>query len=359
MTKKTNTFEKQISSLATRRKLCGVLSFVFALLAIVLLIGMVVTVLLIELKRSADSSLFAILAGSFAGASVVFACLGFLTGKAAERLFTAELDKRELLDSEESFFVGDGTLATFGEDLCLHAERGEEKKKDIHIPYSAIRFFSVCTRRAPREKGEWSVVLEIPARYLAKEGKAEKNAPPALVQTDAKQRLYDCLSRHGLTLLGELPSDNGQKKSGNGAKKPFKPVIKFHMPHAQKRKRALITAIVGGVVFGAGIAVAFTLSLAVGAVLAVLGLFVGGRAILSFRNAQARLLLYREGLFWKDISRENNTFLKWEEVERVEKSEQEGHPILDVHCAYGAYHFLCPTGAYEAIETLRRKGESA
>lgn len=327
---------------------CNVFSWIFAAVAALCLIGALVVLVMLGVgERNSDKDfLLSVLCGAFAGGLVVFALAGLGFFRLTANAEKAERDAAERADSEDSFFVGDGTLATFCDGyLLLHARGNDEKHRDkIKIPYADIRCFSVCTRRTPSEKGEWSVVFEIPVRYLAKSGKTKKDEPPALVQTDAKQRLYDCLKKYSLPLLGELP--DGRKEN-----KKFTCLKKIALPDEQKRKRAVVFAGVGFILAVVGIVLAFTLSSPyIGTIVAVFGAFVGGRAVASFAKAKSVLAFYEEGVYWREPNRYECVFLKWEEIKRISRDEKDGYPLLRFECEYGAYHFPDAKGAYAYLK---------
>ncbi|MDE6677288.1 MAG: hypothetical protein K2K12_06235, partial [Clostridia bacterium] len=200
-------------SFARRRKAGSISSLAFGVLAVLCLLGAIVCIVLTEIgERSKETeTLLYILSGSFAGGAALFAAATVLISKIAHSVYQTELDFRERCDSENSFFVGEGTLATFEKDgLRIHAESG--KGEAIKVPYSEIRFFSVCTRHLPREKGEWSVVIEVPAKYLAKAGESVEDGP-ALIQADAKERLYRCIENFGLTMIGGRENTEKRKRA--------------------------------------------------------------------------------------------------------------------------------------------------
>lgn len=336
------------STVAKRKALTG-LCFACAILGIVLLMGTLGVLLAAEFGNFSEQTktLLYILTGVFLGCAVAFALLAVLLSKTAQTALMRELDFIERCDDENSFFVGEGTLATFGNGkLTLHEETGG---KVIFVPYSDIRFFSVCTRHAPNDKGGWSVVFEIPARYIAK-NKADKGAPPALVQTDSKPRLLDCIAREGLELIGEVPANDGKRE-----KKKVALVKKFVRPDKPKRKRAAVLIAVGAVLLGASLPIALWWEVTIGAIAGVLGAFLLGRSIYSFLKAKSELLLYREGLWWKEPSRNDSVFLGWNEVEGFTVEECGGKELLAVRCAYGAYHFPAFEGAEDEIAAVAKK----
>ncbi len=308
----------------------GVLTVASAGLAIACLLGVFVAAIVAEFNRGAATLCYYLAAG-FGGGAVLFALLAVLFGKLSARLDLRLTDYCERCDGEDSFYVGEGTLATFCEDrLRLHGEEGD---REIFIPYSEIRVFSVCTRILPREKGKWSVVLEIPRRYIEKEWAVSKDDPPALVQTDAKDRLFHTLEKYGIEALGEhMPSD---MPSG----KKFKPQKKCYLPDRKKRRRALITGGLGLALIAAGVPIAILFNMTAGIVLGVFGAFFLARSSISFVRARGMLAAYGEGIYWRETERRESVFLKWEEVERIQRGEHKGFPILTVHCPYGDYHF--------------------
>lgn len=313
----------------------------FLALAVAGFLGAVIVALVYELKENVSDALFGILLGSFLGGGALTGALSYLFSRLLTGCDRARLDFSERCDSDRSFYVGEGTLATFEEDhLLLHGDKGDTKK--IRIPYAEIRLFSVCTRRAPKEKGEWSVVLELPARYLAKSGKAEAGET-ILVQTDAKERLYTAIRERGLTLLGE---DRSPKENHRYVLK-----TKYYVPISDKRKRALVMMIVGFLAAAAGIPVAFW-NVTVGSFLAVIGMFFGLRSLSAFLGAKSVFSVYEEGIFWKEAGGER-IFLKWEEVGSITREAVENVPVLKVRCIYGAYHLPDIAGAYEYLKDFR------
>ncbi len=326
---------------AQRRKcaLLNVLFYIFLALSIAGFLGAIVTIIVFEFKNGMASQLCYILLGSFLGGGAVSGGLAYLFSRLLKDADEARLDYAERCDSAESFYVGEGTLATFEKDsLLLHGENGSGKA--IRIPYAEVRLFSVCTRTAPKEKGEWSVVLELPSRYLAKDGKAGAGEK-ILVQTDAKQRLFDTISAHGLTLLGE--------KQGQASGKKYTLKAKYFVPVADKRRRALIMAILGFAVVAGGIGAIFW-NATIGSFLAVIGMFLGLRGLMDFRGAKSLFSVYEEGIFWRDANGTDRIFLKWEEVVSISRETVGGTPVLKVQCGYGAYHLPDIDGVYEYLK---------
>ncbi len=331
---------KKSAALTRNRKTCGIFSFSFAIIGIICLIGSVVCIVLTEVGERSETTknLLYILSGSLLGGTLIIESVAVLFSRLMQSAHKKELDYRERCDSENSFFVGKGTLATFGADsVTVHAEQGGEKQ--IVIPYSEMRFFSVCTRRRPREKGEWSVVMEIPVKYLSKEEAPQGKF--AYVQTDAKERLYRCLEERGLPLLGE--------ERQTDAKKKFRKIQKFPFRNATAKKRFLIQLAVGIALAGAGTGVAFW-QVTFGAILVVFGAFVIGRAVNGYLGKKCELSFYDEGIFWKDENPADNVFLKWEEIQSVSPEEQKGVSLIKVNCAYGSFFFLNREGILEYIK---------
>ena len=333
---------KKKASYARKRKAGWVSAFAFGILAVLCLIGAIVCLILTEVgeRSKATLTLLYILSGSFAGGAALFAAAAVLLSKLTQSVYKAELDYRERCDSENSFFVGDGTLATFEKDtLKIHAENG--KGEEIKVPYAEIRFFSVCTRHLPREKGEWSVVFEVPAKYLAKAGEPVER--PALIQADAKERLYRCIEDLGLTILGERENTEKAEKA-----KKFVPLKSFVFPDREGKKRALMQILIGVVAFGVGIGLAFW-QLTIGCMLGVFGAFIGGRGVSSYIQKKSVLSFYEEGLYWKEEKRGDCVFLKWEEIESVSEEEKNGFQLLKVTCVYGSFYFLNREGVFEFL----------
>ncbi len=336
--------EKTEKKLSKKYTFFTVSSFIAAILVILFMIGFVVVVFLFEFGKT-SMTLSLILMGVLAAMSVIGAFGADFFLRASKRAENDRLDYLERCDSPFSFFVGEGTLATF-EESGLYLHTAEKGKREI-VPYSRMRFFSVCTRTAPREKGEWSVVMEIPACYVMKAEKLSKDAQPILAQTDAKPRLYEALKTRGLTLLGELPQEEEKKK--------FTVEKKFYLPDRKQRKRALLFLILGAALICASIPVGIVWNATVGAILAVFGLFLAGRFTYTYLRAKSLFAVYHEGIFWRASGKPDSLFLKWEEIERISSEEVD---TVSVSCAYGAYRFPKVDGALEYLaETHPEKTE--
>ncbi len=328
--------ERRSRSLKRVCTLCSVAFYILAALAAACLLALLITVLVFELgKGQSDALLYLALGVSFAGGAVLGVPAAFGFARLSELLLSRRTDYLERCDGEESFTVGEGTLATFGETaLTLH---GKKEGRDVTVPYAHMRIFSVCTRRSPRERGKWSVLFGIPARYLAKN--AEKDTP-LLVQADAKERLYRAISAHGLNMEGERPQE--------GSGKRFKATEKFSLPDGGKRRKALILLGVGAVAAAGGIATLFFETMA-GSMLVAVGLAVGLRAVLNFTRARRVLALYEEGIFFRVPEAAESEFLKWEQIWTIKKREG----ALRVECAYGAYEFPEFGELYEELSSRR------
>ena len=349
----TNARARKRRALARTRKAMNALTFTLAIVAVLCVIGLLVDVIVLEMRDNTptEEQLMYILAGVFAAGAAGLAFAAFGCGKFSQEHAKTELDYRERCDGEESFFVGEGTLATFGEEgIVLHAEAGD--KKPIRIPYRDLKLYSVCTRRKPREKGEWSVVLEMPSRYVVKEGREKDVSPRALIQTDGKERLYRAIEAHALSLLGEAPPRGEAPKD-----RKFRLTTKFELPDGEKRKKYAVYMAVAAVMTVAGvlIAVLWREMLTVGAILSVFGVFFFGRALFSFLHAKGMAAFSEEGLYWKEGGRavDERIFLKWEEIEHVSIAEVQQRRCLKISCAYGNYHLPDIAGVYEYIGRVK------
>lgn len=322
---------------------CSVFFFIFLALAVAGFLGAVVSVLVLELNRDVSQTLCGILIGAFFGGSVVAGGLAAILSRVIARADLERLDFAERCASERSFYVGEGTLATFeGESLLLHNDRGNGKS--VRVPYENVRLFSVCTRRAPKEKGEWSVVIELPARFLAKDGKAEGDEK-VLIQTDAKARLLRTIEERGLTLLGE-----DQRAQESQKNQRYRLKTKFYVPDTDKRRRFMIMTVLGAVIAGAGIPVAVLWNITAGSFLSVIGCFFAIRFAAAFRSAKSLFSVYEEGVFWRDKNGADRMFLKWEEIESISRERAGDAPALKMQCIYGDYHLPDIAGAYEYLE---------
>lgn len=322
-----------------KRRFWNVIAWTSVVLVVLCMIAFII--LLIMLGRgSTRIALFGGLLGGALAGVFLFGGIVLLAFKRTERLSRLELDALEREDSENSFFVGEGTLATFEERaLRIHGGVGN-KTKSFSVPYSEIRFFSVCTRRSPKNKGEWNVVFEIPAHYFNRS--AKKSDPAALIQTDGKERLYALLQKFGFELIGEKPHTDSSEE--------FTRLTSFLLPDSVKRKRALILLVVGVLLFIGGFSAIFLWERSISAICLVFGFYIATRAALAYTRAKAVFSVYKEGIYYREPSGMDNVFLKWEEFSDVSIFEQKDVKSLRVMCPYGAYEFPVFDGAYEYIK---------
>ncbi len=317
------------------RKIWGAFGWTCIVIALLCMVGLLVVLVMIGLGNERMLLLGSLCAGT-AGGAALFGLAGLLSVRRNEMWYGRETDALERADGEDSFFIGEETLATFEKDaLVIHG--GKQKTA---VPYEKIRLFSVCTRRRAREKGEWSVLIEVPASYVMK--RAKKEEAPVLVQADGKERLYAVLRKRGLELLGELPGKDGAQE------KKFHRLEKFDLPDPKKRKRSLLFMLLGGAAVCGSVGVAF-LTVPVGAVIAVAGLYLLGRSAVNFLCAKQTLAVYGEGLYFKGNSLRESFFLKWEEIVSLKPAETE-IAVIRAECLYGAYDIPRPVGAYEYLK---------
>lgn len=329
--------EKIARSLKRKSTTYSTFFYIFLAVAVIGFLGAVIAVIVSELNQDVSPTLAVILISSLLGGGAVGGVLSFLFSRLLAEGDRTRLDFAERCDSEKSFYVGEGTLLTFeAGGVLLHGDKNDTK--NIRIPYAEIKLFSVCTRKSPREKGEWSVVFELPAHYLAKNGRAE-GSETILVQTDAKERLYRVIEEAGLSLLGE---DRSPKENRRYTLK-----TKFYVPVVDRRRRAIVTMIVGFVVAAAGIPVAIW-NIMAGSFLSVIGLFLGLRSLSTFLGAKSVFSVYEEGVFWKDANGDR-IFLKWEEIEGIVRDKVGDRDVIKLQCTYGAYHLPDIVGVYEYL----------
>ncbi len=343
------TEKKRIAALCRMRIFLSVLTFAAAILAILSLIGIIVAVLMLNFGEPSErrNLILYILTGAFAGGAALFALFAWLFSKLTGGVSEKELDARERLFGEESFFVGDGTLLTFcDEGLKLHGE-AEGKTAPVLIPYAETRYISICTRRCPREKGSWCVAVEIPVRYLSKKGEGKKDEK-VLVQADAKERLYRALEKHSLELIGE-ERDKSKKN------RKFVPIKKMYLPNRKKRRNALIGLIAGVILIGGAIPLGIYASASAGALMGAAGIVFAARSVWAFIRSRAVFGVYKEGIFWSESGNGESLFLKWDDVDNVIPEEKNGYPVLSFKCSYGRYAIPAVEGAYDCIKELRQE----
>lgn len=329
---------EEVKKYHLRAKINGGFGWAFIVTALVAMAGLVVSLIMLGLGNE-HMFLLGILAGSFAGGALLCGLFGYLLVREGEIIHRRELDALERADGEESFFIGEDTMVTFEEEgISIH-----NSERAISVPYKELRFISVCTRRKPQEKGEWSVLIETPASYVVK--KAKKGEPPVLIQAEGKERLYRALERHSIVLLGEKrEAQNAQ----NGAQK-FTRMQKYDLPDRAKRKRALWFLLLGVLLTGGGVGLMFYMS-AIGAPVIVVGGYIVLRAIASYQRGKRVFAVYREGLYLAELSSRDSFFLKWGEIEKIVPAEAEKQEILRANCLYGAYDLPRPEGAYEYLK---------
>ena len=347
-------FSKQAGRAAKRRKALNALAWTAAILALLLVIGAVVCLVMLGLGDQNFYLLGFLALGGMLGAAALGG-VGFALFRAFVRAEDEERDLLERADSEESFTVGEGTLATFTEDaLVLHGQDREKRERRIRVPYKEMRFFSVLVRHAPREKGEWRVLFEIPSHYLSK--KPHKGEPPALIETQGKERLKACIAAHDLVLLGETPAPSDK---GKRAAKPEKPQReqRFVLPDAEKRRRQFPFLLLGAGLLVGGIVVAILANRTIGIVLSCFGVYLLIHGAVGYVRARTELVLFREGIWDKKATRAESSYLTWEEIESVsffggregtDKTPEE-KPALILTCAYGDHGFTPVKEAYDYL----------
>ncbi len=320
---------KTAKKLDRRSTAFAVLGFAFALLIVLFTVGACVCVIL--LNFASEGELLLILLASFGAAAPLSALGAMLFSKASQRAASVLSDYEERCDSPESFFVGEGTLATFQrEALLFHSE-----KREISVPYADIAFHAVCMRSRPAPEGNFLAVAELPARYLQKDAGEEK----AFVEFEMKDRLLETLARHGLEIEGELPE-------GNAEKKRYEPMQKFYRPDRAGQRRALLTIVLFSLIILAAVPVMIFWELAFGICLAVFGAVFLVRAAFSYFGARAPLVVYAEGIFGQSTEG-GKIFLRWEDIVTMRPAREE--PVLGVKCVCGGYTLTLPDGAWEYL----------
>ena len=344
---------RQAERAAKRRKALTVLAWTAAILALLLVIGAIVCLVMLGLGSENFYLLGFLALGGMLGAAALGG-VGFALFRASVKAEDEERDFFERADGEESFTVGEGTLATFTEDaLVLHGQDRQKKERRIRVPYKEMRFFSVLVRHTPKEKGEWRILFEIPAHYLSK--KPQKGEPPALIETQGKERLKACIASHGLALVGETPAPSAEGEKGDPQK--LKKEQRFVLPDAEKRRRQLPFLVLGAGLFVAGVVVAVLVNRTIGIVLSCFGVYLLLHGAVGYARARTELILLDAGIWDKKATRAESSFLTWEEIECVSFSEgregtdktPEEKPALILTCAYGDHGFTPVREAYDYL----------
>ena len=344
---------RQAERAAKRRKTLTALAWTAAILALLLVIGAIFCLVMLGLGNQNFYLLGFLALGGMSGAAALGG-VGFALFRASVKAEETERDFLERADSEESFTVGEGTLATFSEDaLVLHGQDRQKKERRIRVPYKEMRFFSVLVRHAPKEKGEWRILFEIPAHYLSK--KPQKGEPPALIETQGKERLKACIASHGLSLVGETPAPSAE---GEGAKpQRAKKEQRFVLPDAEKRRRRFPFLLLGAGLIVGGVVVAMLANRTIGIVLSCIGVYLLIHGAVGYYRARTELLLLDTGIWDKKATRAESSYLTWEEIESVSFFEgregtdktPEEKPALILGCAYGDHGFTPVREAYDYL----------
>lgn len=330
--------------LGTRKKIFNGLGWVLIVTAFALLVGIVVCLIMLGIGNAEGQNevLLYILAGSFLAGAVVLGCLGYLCTRYTEKLEKRRLDAWEREDGENSFSVGEGTLATFRGALVIHREKGEKGARSVRIPYAEIRAYSVCLRRRAEEKGEWCVVFEVPVKYLTKKGAKTDGREKACLVTDGKERLYRCLKAEGFSLEGETPpawltgeeGDFADKENSKG-NKSFQKRLEAKLLRRGGRRNTLLLLLGGGALAVAGILTAVLASVQVGAILITVGAYLLIQSAVFLVRRRTYLAVYDEGIYYRAETQFDSVFLKWEEIESIVSNEDGLH----ITCPVTAYRF--------------------
>lgn len=241
-------------------------------------------------------------------------------------------DERERLDSEESFFVGENLLFTFGENgATIHNETAGGEEISVSIPYSDIACFDFWLRRTPKAKGERSILVKIPAKYLSKDPK-ERSGEPSLVTMTYKQRLLDAIDRHSVSLT----------RCCEGCAKNTKKLFSVTAKSSDvASKSSAVSVVAGGLLIVAGVVLAFLLESAVlGVALAVFGAILCGKSVFSLlRNGKTGLVVSAAGVWWREANQYDSLFLRWEDVSCVKLHRHGGETYVAFVCPFGSYYF--------------------
>ncbi len=342
----------EITRAKRRGKITRVFSWVCIALLLISFIGLIVCILMAE-GSPAGSQRAVVCWG------VAFGCLGvialsiagaLLLFRLGDKFAREEADARERAISDESFFIGEKMLATFEADcLRLHGESEADRLREVRVPYRDVRFFDVTLRRSPRDKGEKSVVLEIPARYT--QAKAEKNAPPSLVSMERKERLFAAIEAHSLTLV---------QTDDNATLPPPERLFAVKLPN-RKGSGKVISLVLGIALTVAGVLLAIFGGNAsnVGYLLATFGVLVGGKGVIALARGGGAFVVYRDGVLWKEENRYEQNYLRWSEISGFSRVEHEKQPFVKFDCAYGSYYYPDIQNLYERLveQFPEKKGE--
>ncbi len=323
-----------------QRKGLTVRIFSWTFIAIVLLgmIGLIVCIILSEINPK--ETLLWWLCFVFLGVVMVGVAGAIATFKIGERLRLQEEDAREKAVSEESFFAGERTMLTFCEkDLYIHPEVEEKGAHTVRVPYADAQLYVTKSRRSPRDKGRGNILLKIPAKYVSK-GDKGKDAQPALIALEYKSRLLECIQKHGLDTheVAEEPLPKPEKlfkvklNSGIKASKVISVLLGVAM---------IVFAVVGGVLEPTKASIM--------TMVGVFGGFIITWAIRAMKNGETALVVYRDGVLWKEDNAYAHMYLRWAEIGSFSRFYHEKVAFVRFNCAYGSYYFPDVKELYESL----------
>ena len=186
--------------------------------------------------------------------------------------------------------------------------------------------------------------------------KPQKGEPPALIETQGKERLKACISSHGHSLVGETPAPAAEGEKGAKPQKPQKEQ-RFVLPDAEKRRRQFPFLLLGAGLLVGGIVVAVLANRTIGIVLSCFGVYLLIHGAVGYCRARTELILFREGIWDKKATRAESSYLTWEEIESASFFEgregtdktPEEKPALILTCAYGDHGFTPVKEAYDYL----------
>lgn len=271
-----------------------------------------------------------------------------------ERALLALFDAAERADSEDSFLFGDDVLGTFGENgITMHTShaamdemrprnrrRGAEEEGardyedtmdevNVQIPYHDMTFSLFSMRRFPADKGERSLLVKIPDRYLTRKG---GEGTSSVVTLTWKKRLQESMERYRVRY--ESYSE-GRKKG----KVLFSSVKRTNSP---KRKSGFLFLAIGIALVVAGIALAFTSESSIGlpVALAAFGVILGGKGAYSLvKSGKSGLQILESGVYWKEEEKKDGVFFCWEDIESVRLTRRGKETFLLFRMPFGEYFF--------------------
>ena len=135
------------------RKIWGAFGWTCIVIALLCMVGLLVVLVMIGLGNERMLLLGSLCAGT-AGGAALFGLAGLLSVRRNEMWYGRETDALERADGEDSFFIGEETLATF--ERTRSSSTAGSKKPPFPTKRSAFSPFALAEGRGKRGNGACS-----------------------------------------------------------------------------------------------------------------------------------------------------------------------------------------------------------